>query len=128
MQGLSPSSVSSNLQDGDYVQPPQSIGQLFRDYGEEYIRVFNPPLCTINLIRSIRICRTPYLGGYLYTCEGCGAERKQYLSCGNSQCPRKDYAFLAGAVSGDKTLAMAGSVSQPDVGRSVCACDLYITT
>jgi len=64
-----------------------NIGALFRDYGEQYIRVFKPDLQTIKLIRSIRICRTAALGGHQICCNGCGAVRYQYFSCGNSQCP-----------------------------------------
>jgi hypothetical protein len=43
---------------------------------------------TIELIRSIRVCRTPALGGKRITCQSCGHARYQYLSCGNSQCPQ----------------------------------------
>lgn len=41
----------------------------------------------MKLIRSVRVCRTPALGGALLRCAGCGAERYQYYSCGNSHCP-----------------------------------------
>lgn len=41
----------------------------------------------IKLIRSIRVCRTPALGGKLISCTACGASWYRYLSCGNSQCP-----------------------------------------
>lgn len=40
------------------------------------------------MIRSIRVCRTPALGGHLITCRDCGYRRYQYFSCGNSQCPQ----------------------------------------
>ena len=43
---------------------------------------------TIELIRSIRVCRTPALGGKRITFQSCGHARYQYLSCGNSQCPQ----------------------------------------
>ncbi|MEM6697853.1 MAG: transposase zinc-binding domain-containing protein [Bacteroidota bacterium] len=64
-----------------------NIGALFRDHGEAYIRTFQADRQTIKLIRSIRVCRTPALGGHQITCKGCGAVRYQYFSCGNAQCP-----------------------------------------
>ncbi len=64
-----------------------SIGDLFRDYGEQYIEVFKPPLQHIKVIRSIRICKTPFLGGNKLECKTCGKERYIYFSCGNSHCP-----------------------------------------
>jgi len=63
------------------------IGDLFRDYGEEYIRIYNPSLQQIKLIRSIRICQTPFMGGKRISCTSCNYSQYIYLSCGNSQCP-----------------------------------------
>jgi len=60
---------------------------LFRDYGEAYISCYKPDLRTIKLIRSVRICRTPALGGKRFTCRSCSHEWYQYFSCGNSHCP-----------------------------------------
>jgi len=65
----------------------KSIGDLFRSYGEEYIKVYKPPLNHIKLIRAIRVCRTPALGGKRIVCKGCGATKHIYLSCGQTQCP-----------------------------------------
>ena len=39
------------------------------------------------MIRAIRVCRTPALGGKRVTCKHCGHARHIYLSCGHSQCP-----------------------------------------
>ena len=64
-----------------------TVGALFRDHAEEYISAYQPCLRTIKLIRSIRVCRTPALGGQQFTCKGCGEVRYQYFSCGNSHCP-----------------------------------------
>ena len=41
----------------------KSIGDLFRKYAEDYIRIYKPPLHHIKLIRAIRVCKTPALGG-----------------------------------------------------------------
>lgn len=61
---------------------------MFRDHGESYIRAYKPSLLEIKLIRSIRVCKTPALGGHVYTCRGCQAKRYAYFSCGNSRCPK----------------------------------------
>ena len=63
------------------------IGELFRDFGERYIEAYQPDLRVITLIRSVRICQTPGMGGKLLKCQDCGAERYIYFSCGNSHCP-----------------------------------------
>jgi len=63
MQVVSKTSTPSGCGHGYPLPDRHTIGQLFRDYGEEYIRVYRPDQRTIKLIRSIRICRTPALGG-----------------------------------------------------------------
>lgn len=63
-----------------------SIGDLFRDYGEVYIQKHNPSPCDIKLIRSIQLCRTPALGATVYTCKICGQKHFIYKSCGSSRC------------------------------------------
>ena len=65
----------------------RSIGDLFRDYPEEYIRVYKPNMYQIKLIRAIRVCKTPVLGGRMLKCKECGKELYIYHSCGHSQCP-----------------------------------------
>lgn len=59
---------------------------MFRDYGEEYIEKYNPSLQQIKLIRAIRICKTPALGGHLITCKDCDHKHYVYNSCGHSHC------------------------------------------
>ena len=72
----------------DYsVSEPNSIGALFRDYGESYICTYKPHIRVIKFIRSVRLCRTPGLGWTVYTCKHCGKKHTIYKSCGNSQCP-----------------------------------------
>ena len=83
---LSPNQSSTCLV-GDQISLDQSIGDLFRSYGEEYIRIYRPSLHKIKLIRAIRLCKTPYLGGRTIKCKDCGKELKIYHSCGHSQCP-----------------------------------------
>lgn len=78
---------SSHQSDKNRYLLDQSIGDLFRTYGEDYIRIYKPPFHHIKLIRSIRVCRTPALGGKRITCLACLHSKHIYLSCGNSQCP-----------------------------------------
>lgn len=74
--------------DTRFVAQDNGIGDLFREHGERYIKVYKPPLIQIKLIRSIRICKTPALGGKVYVCKGCGHKKYVYYSCGNSRCPK----------------------------------------
>jgi len=62
------------------------LGEIFRDYGEIYIQQYKPPLQHIKLIRSMRICKTPGLGGKKYICKNCNHYHYVYLGCGNSRC------------------------------------------
>jgi endogenous inhibitor of DNA gyrase (YacG/DUF329 family) len=39
-------------------------------------------------MRAIEHCRTPTLGGHLYTCPDCGKTLYQYHSCRNRHCPK----------------------------------------
>ncbi len=71
-----------------FVENDNGIGALFRDFGELYISVYQPDLTQIKLIRSIRLCKTPALGGNRYTCLGCHKESYVYFGCGNSRCPK----------------------------------------
>jgi len=41
----------------------------------------------IKLIRDIRMCHTPALGGHVYYCEDCFTSHYMYHSCGNGHCP-----------------------------------------
>jgi len=70
-----------------YVSQDNGLGQLFRDYGEKYIKTKRPNLIRIKLIKSIRVCRTPALGGKQYICKSCGENKYVYFGCGNSRCP-----------------------------------------
>ena len=69
------------------IQYPNSIGEIFRKYGEAYITQYKPDLRAIQLIRNIRKCRTPYMGAILIRCKSCGESKRIYKSCGDSKCP-----------------------------------------
>lgn len=64
-----------------------SIGDLFRQHGEAYIKIYKPSIQHIKLIRAIRVCRTPALGGKRIACNNCSFTKHIYLSCGHSHCP-----------------------------------------
>ncbi len=63
-----------------------SIGDLFRAHGEEYIKIYKPSFQQIKLIRAIRVCKTPALGGHVFICKDCGHKHYVYNSCGHSHC------------------------------------------
>ena len=58
-----------------------------RDYGEEYIKQYRPDLNVIKLIRAMRVCKTPALGGRNIHCNKCQHDHYTYFSCGHSHCP-----------------------------------------
>jgi hypothetical protein len=59
---------------------------LFRDYGEAYIKTYQPSFQQIKLIRAIRLCKTPALGGHVIRCLDCDNKHYIYHSCGHSHC------------------------------------------
>lgn len=77
---------TSHRFNGHPVQNLNSIGQLFRDYGEDYISGYQPSGQQIKLIRAIRVCRTPVLGWHIIRCKDCCNQKYVYNSCGHSQC------------------------------------------
>gem|GEM_PF-895955 len=64
-----------------------TIGTIFRNFGEAYIQQYKVNLDGIKLIRDVRKCRTPAMGGIRITCAGCAESKVIYKSCGNSKCP-----------------------------------------
>lgn len=49
--------------------------------------MYKPDLHKIKFIRSVRLCKTPALGGQQYECKDCGHKLYIYHSCGHAQCP-----------------------------------------
>jgi len=56
-------------------------------YGEKYIEEYKPDLHKIKLIRSMRVCKSPALGGKAIVCKSCDHHHYLYYGCGNSHCP-----------------------------------------
>lgn len=89
MQGSLSAHQSSHCRDAPpFNAQDNGLGQLFRDYGEKYIQVYKPRPIEISMIRSIRMCKTPAMGGKAYICKGCGYTKYVYFGCGNSRCPK----------------------------------------
>lgn len=70
---------------GQKVGP--TIPQIFREHGEEYIRIYHPPLDHIKFIRAVRLCKSPGLGGRIMECKKCHHLHYIYFSCGHARCP-----------------------------------------
>jgi hypothetical protein len=64
------------------------VAHIFRLHGEAFRQKHR--LCRVQLraMRAIEDCRTAVLGGHLYRCEECGAEKNVYNSCRNRHCPK----------------------------------------
>ena len=85
MQEQIPTDQPPNCKHGDKVPYSKGIGQLFRDYSEEYIDTFHPDKRAIKLIRDIRLCKTPAQGGQKIVCKDCSNETYIYFSCGMNE-------------------------------------------
>lgn len=66
------------------------VAEVFRRYGPACRARFGDRMLPRHrqAMRAIEHCRTPALGGHLYTCPDCGATRYQYHSCRNRHCPK----------------------------------------
>ena len=64
------------------------LGDVFRNYGEEYRQNHALPLSHLRVMRAVERCRTAALGGHLQQCDACGFEHPAYNSCRNRHCPK----------------------------------------
>jgi len=66
------------------------MADIFRQYKDDYLRQFGERILPSHrrAIDDIIACRTPALGGNLYSCPFCGKQRYSYHSCGNRHCPK----------------------------------------
>lgn len=64
------------------------LAHILRRYGEVFRQQHR--LCRVQLqaMRAIEDCRTAVLGGHVYRCDDCGAEKICYNSCRNRHCPK----------------------------------------
>lgn len=65
------------------------VADILRLHGQAF-RQAHPGLLPFEhkILKDIEGCRTPYFGGHLEQCEGCGHQRYSYHSCGNRHCPK----------------------------------------
>jgi hypothetical protein len=70
------------------------LAEIFRAYGPAYRAKFGDkmPPSHKQVMRAIERCRTPALGGHIYTCPDCGETQYLYHSCRNRHCPKCQYA------------------------------------
>jgi predicted Zn-ribbon and HTH transcriptional regulator len=64
------------------------LGDIFRNYGDEYRQNHALPLSHLRVMRAVERCRTAALGGHLRQCDACGFEHPAYNSCTNRHCPK----------------------------------------
>jgi hypothetical protein len=64
------------------------VADIFRDYGQQFLRAHNIPARHRKVMRQITNCRTAVLGGHHQWCARCGFQRYQYHSCRNRHCPK----------------------------------------
>jgi predicted Zn-ribbon and HTH transcriptional regulator len=64
------------------------VADIFRRYGQEYLKEEKQPVYILKAISAIQRCRTSALGGHKEKCDKCGHERISYNSCRNRHCPK----------------------------------------
>jgi predicted Zn-ribbon and HTH transcriptional regulator len=69
-------------------RPKCELGDIFREYGENYRRTHSLPSQHRKVMRAIERCRTAKLGGHLDECDSCGYQHPAYNSCRDRHCPK----------------------------------------
>ena len=64
------------------------VAHIVRLYGEEFRRTHRLCRAQLRALGAIEHCRTAALGGHVYRCDQCGAEKISYNSCRNRHCPK----------------------------------------
>ena len=66
------------------------VADILRLHGPEYRARFGTRMLPSHLraMQDIEICRTESLGGQVYVCKQCQAQRYSYHSCKNRHCPK----------------------------------------
>jgi len=76
------------------------LADVFQQYGPQYRARFGDKMLPRHrqAMRAIERCRTPVLGGHIYTCDACGETQYLYHSSRNRHCPKcqndKAYRWL----------------------------------
>ncbi len=69
------------------MQNKFTIQDIFKTYGDEYIKKHKLSKEQWKVFNAIRNCKTKELGYHICTCEECGEEYFGYNSCRNRHCP-----------------------------------------
>jgi putative transposase/transposase-like zinc-binding protein len=64
------------------------VAHIFRLYGKAFRQKHRLCREQLRAMRAIEDCRTAVLGGHVYRCDECGAEKISYNSCRNRHCPK----------------------------------------
>ena len=64
------------------------LQDVFKLYGDAYLKEHNQPPHVWKAIRAIHNCRTAILGGHTDSCDECGYMKISYNSCRNRHCPK----------------------------------------
>jgi hypothetical protein len=66
------------------------LAEVFEQHGPHYRSQFGHKMLPSHrqAMQAIERCRTPALGGHIYTCEACGETQYLYHSCRNRHCPK----------------------------------------
>jgi len=64
------------------------VADIFRLYGEDYLKNHSLSFEQAKVMHQISICRTAALGGHIERCTECGYEQNAYNSCRNRHCPK----------------------------------------
>lgn len=67
-----------------------ALAEVFRQHGEAYRARYGARMLPSHrrAMQDIERCRTPMLGGHVYTCPDCGEHEYLYHSCRNRHCPK----------------------------------------
>lgn len=64
------------------------VADIFRLYGEEYLRHNESSYEQFKAMRHIIDCRTAAMGGHIEVCAECGFQQNAYNSCRDRHCPK----------------------------------------
>ncbi len=64
------------------------VADIFRIYGNDYLKNHTLPYAHKKVMRHITVCRTAELGGHIEQCDSCGFQRNAYNSCRDRHCPK----------------------------------------
>jgi hypothetical protein len=64
------------------------VADIFRIYGDDYLKNHTVPYAHKKVMRHITTCRTAELGGHVEQCDSCGFKRNAYNSCRDRHCPK----------------------------------------